>query len=430
MSGLKIYNLAKKLYPLNRSLTGLGVVRTLNELKKINNSLKIFSFPSQKKVFDWKVPLEWNVKNAWVKTGGKKIIDFRKNNLSLVSYSQPINKIVNFKELNKHLFSLPKQRKAIPYTTSYYKKTWGFCLKHEHRVKLDKKKKYHVFIESNFKRGKMHYGEILIPGKSKKEILLSTYICHPSMANNELSGPTMLIFLSNWIKKIKNRNYTYRILFVPETIGAIAYLSKNYKVMKKNVIAGYVVTCVGDEGKFSYLPSKNGDTFSDQAAIHVLDKYQKKYKKYTWLDRGSDERQYCSPGIDLPVCSVMKSKYFEYPEYHTSLDNLNKLVTAKGLGMSLKIYKKIILHVEKSKFYLQTKPCEPFLTKYNLYPTVSQKNQDYKKTNLMMNFLSYCDGKTSFTQIVKICKSNIKDLNSIIKILLKKNIIKIIYNYL
>jgi len=424
MSGLKIYNLAKKIFPFNRSLTGRGVVLTLKELKKINNDLQINYFKSSKKVFDWNVPLEWNVNDAWIKLGKKKIVDFKKNNLSLVGYSLPINKVINFNSLNKHLHSVPNQKNAIPYVTSYYKKTWGFCIKHKARKKLNKKKKYHVFIDSNFKKGKMHYGEILIPGKTKKEIFLSTYICHPSMANNELSGPTMLIFLSKWIKKFKNRYYSYRIIFVPETIGSIAYLAKNFKNMKKNIIAGYNITCVGDEGSFSYLPSKSGDNLSDQTATHVLDKYVKKYNKYSWLDRGSDERQYCSPGIDLPVASIMKSKYEKYSEYHTSLDNLDKFVTAKGLGDSLELYKKVILSIENSIFYQQTNYCEPFLTKHNLYETTSKKNLDNKKINLMMNFLSYCDGKTSFFEIIKKCKCNVKNIKPIVQKLLKRKIIR------
>ena len=424
MTGHKIYNLAKKLFPINRSLTGNGVVSTLKELKKINSLIKILYFPSNKKVFDWKVPLEWNIKNAWVKVDGRKIIDFKDHNLSLVGYSIPVNKKINFSELNKHLYSIPKQQNAIPYITSYYNKAWGFCLKHSERVKLDKKKIYHVFVDSELKKGKMHYGEILIPGKSKKEIFFSTYICHPSMANNELSGPTMLIFLSKWIKKLKNRHYSYRIIFIPETIGSIAYLSKNFRNMKKNVVAGYNVTCVGDEGNFSYLPSRNGNTFSDQVAVHVLNKYVKTYNKYLWLNRGSDERQYCSPGINLPVASIMKSKYEKYPEYHTSLDNLENLVSAKGLNESFEIYKKIVLQIENSDFYQQTNYCEPFLTRHGLYPTINQKNQNNKKISLIMNFLSYCDGKNNFIEIVRKCKSTLKELNPIVKELLKKKIIK------
>ena len=244
------------------------------------------------------------------------------------------------------------------------------------------------------------------------------------MANNELSGPTMLIFLSKWIKKLKNRHYSYRIIFIPETIGSIAYLSKNFRSMQKNVVAGYNVTCVGDEGNFSYLPSRNGNTFSDQVAVHVLNKYVKTYNKYLWLNRGSDERQYCSPGINLPVASIMKSKYEKYPEYHTSLDNLENLVSAKGLNESFEIYKKIVLQIENSDFYQQTNYCEPFLTRHGLYPTINQKNQNNKKISLIMNFLSYCDGKNNFIEIVRKCKSTLKELNPIVKELLKKKIIK------
>ena len=233
-----LYSLAEKLFPINRSITGEGVRSTLKILKDINHSLKISEIRSGTKVFDWKIPLEWNVRDAWVKDkNNKKIIDFRKNNLHLMGYSIPVNKLVKLNELKKHLYFHESRPNAIPYVTSYYKKKWGFCLSKNQLKKL-KNETYKVKIDSNFKKGSLTYGEVFIPGRLKKEIFLSTYICHPSLANNEVSGPCVAIFISNWIKKITNRKYSYRIIFIPETIGSIAYLSKNYKKMKKKNSGG------------------------------------------------------------------------------------------------------------------------------------------------------------------------------------------------
>jgi len=270
MVGKKIHDLAKQLWPINRSITGEGVVNTLKILKRIVPDLEIKSIKSGTKVFDWTIPDEWVIQNAWVKDpSGKKIIDFKVNNLHLVGYSTPVNQTVSLENLNKHLHSSKEQPNAIPYVTSYYNKNWGFCIKHNLRKKL-KKGKYKVFIDSKFKsNGKLTYGEILIPGKSKKEIFLSTYICHPSMANNELSGPCVTIFLANWIKCLKKKKFSYRIIFVPETIGSIAYISKNLKKMKKNINAGYNICCIGDNRSYSYLSSRNSNTISDQVAKHV-----------------------------------------------------------------------------------------------------------------------------------------------------------------
>ena len=428
MIGNRIHKLAKKLWPINRSITGSGVVETLNILKTVVPELKIKSFKSGSKVFDWKIPAEWEIKSAWVKDPtGKTIIDFSKNNLHLVGYSAPINKTIKLEKLNRHLHSIKEQPNAIPYVTSYYEKNWGFCLKHSIRKKL-KKGNYRVFIDSKFKKnGKLSYGEILIPGKSKKEIFLSTYICHPSMANNELSGPCVVIYLAKWIKNLKNRRYSYRIVLVPETIGSIAYLSKNYKVMKKKIIAGYNICCIGDERNYSYLPSRNSNTLSDFAAKHVLKWKVKKFKTYTWLDRGSDERQYCAPGIDLPVASVMRTKYLEYPEYHTSLDNLKKVVTPKGLNGGFNILKEILIVLEQNIIPKYTILCEPQLSKRNLYSKISKKNLKSKNSYMILHLLSLSDGKTSLIEIAEKCSMPLWKINNIITKLLKHKLIEIKY---
>ena len=420
----KFLTLARELWPLNRSLTGAGVRQTLAILQKYNKSLKILKFKTGTKVFDWTIPKEWFVKNAWIKDyKNKKIVDFKKNNLHLVGYSFPIKKTFILEKIKKNLHFHKNQPNAIPYLTSYYSKNWGFCLSYNQFKKLKKKDRLSVFIDSGFKKGFLNCAEIFIPGKSKKEILFSTYICHPSMANNELSGPIISIFLSKWIKTIKNRKWSYRFIFVPETIGSIAYLSKNYKKLKKNVIAGYVLTCLGDDRNYSFLPSKFKNSISDKIARKVLNS-SVRFKEYSWLESRSDEIQFCSPGIDLPIASIMRTKYGEYPEYHTSLDIIGKVVTTRGLNGSLKLLKKIIKEFENSSFPVAIHKCEPQLGKRGLYPNLSKKNSVRNYVRLIQYFLSYSDGTNTISEIAEKCNSNLNQINKVSKLLERKKLIR------
>lgn len=386
----------KQLFPFNRSLTGEGTLKTLKVIQKILPKLKIKNIKSGEKVFDWIVPDEWNVKEAYIQFKKKKIIDFKNNNLHLVSYSVPIKKKLNFSILKKKLYYLKKQPDAIPYVTSYYNKDWGFCLTYKNYLKLNKKGKYKIFINSTLKKGKLNYGEILIKGKSDKEIFLNTYICHPSMANNELSGPCVLTNLVKWIQKRDNK-YSYRILYAPETIGAIINIKRNKKKLKK-VIAAFNFNCLGGPDIFSVLKSRNGNTYSDNLIKNVLLKNNIKFRTHSWLERGSDERQYCWPGVDLPMVSLMKSKYHDYPEYHTSKDNL-QFVKKDNLEKSLNIYKKIILQIEKDIFPLTTTIGEPNLGKRGMYKTIGLKNKKLKYSKTILNILSQSDGKKSVFQL-------------------------------
>ena len=348
--------LLKELFPICRSLTGDGVRETLQIIRK-HIPLRVRRVRSGTKVFDWTVPREWNVREAYVlNEHGEKIIDFAVNNLHLVGYSVPVDIWVTLAELQDHLYSLEDQPDAIPYITSYYEERWGFCIAHRERVKL-KEGRYRVYIDSELKDGWLTYGEIIIPGASQEEIFFSTYVCHPSMANNELSGPVVTTFLAKWIAK-SPRRYSYRVIFIPETIGSIAYLCKNLRQMKENMVAGFNVTCVGDDRVHSFLPSRAGDTLADKVALNVLTFSHPDFIRYTYLDRGSDERQYCSPGVDLPVVSVMRSKYGEYPEYHTSLDNL-ELVTPEGLLGSYQVLRGCVELLEANKKYRVTCLGEP-----------------------------------------------------------------------
>ncbi len=428
MNGRDIYKLAQKLWPYNRSLAGEENRKTLKILRKVNPKLKIIEYKSGQKIYDWQVPEEWNVKDAWIKNElGKKIIDFKKNNLHLVNYSIPIKKKIQTKELKKKIYSLKKKPNAVPYVTSYYEKNWGFCMSFNDLKKL-KEKNYFVNINSKFKKGSMSVGEIILPGKSSKQILISTYICHPSMANNELSGPCLSIYLSKWIMK-KKRKYTYRFVFLPETIGSITYIKKNFLTLKKNVISGLNITCVGDHKNYSFLPSKKGNSILDKIIIEVFRKNKIKFKKYDWKSRGSDERQYCWPNTDLSVSSLMRSKYHEYPEYHSSLDNLKNLVTSKGLGTSFNIYKKVIKLLENKDFPISTTFCEPMLSKLNLYPKIGNNNKINKlkiKSKMILNILSYCDGSNSVEEISNKCDLSVNKCKKILNFLVKKKLVKII----
>jgi len=417
-----MHKLIKELFPINRSLSGEGVRETLRILKRENPELNIHSIKSGTQVFDWTVPKEWNCKEAYIITpDGRKICDYNENNLHLVQYSVPFEGEIELDELQKHLYSLPKLPNAIPYVTSYYKERWGFCISENERKKL-KPGKYKVVIKSELKNGVLNYADIIIPGKSEKEIMFSTYICHPSMANNELSGPTLATFLAKYVKSIDNY-YTYRFIFAPETIGSLIYLSKYLNHLKEKVIAGFILTCVGDERAYSYMPSRYGNTLADKVALNILEYDIKDYKKYSFLQRGSDERQYCAPGVDLPVCSIMRSKYGEYPEYHTSFDNL-ELVTPKGLEESFEVYKKIIDVLENNFYYKVTVLGEPQLGKRGLYPDACTPDTDYDLAFLYRNFLAYADGKNDLIDIANIIGISVDKLIDIARLFEKHKLVE------
>jgi len=394
-----MYKWSEDLFPICRSITGNGVRETLRYLKGLLPDLKIHEVPSGTKVFDWTVPDEWNIADAYVSDEkGKHVIDFKKHNLHVMSYSEPVDKVVDLEELDKHLYSLPEQPDVIPYVTSYYKRRWGFCLPHNQRTKLAPGK-YHVKVDSTLQPGHLTYGELIIPGKTGKEIFLSTYICHSSMANNELSGAVVATALAQWIGK-RDRKYTYRIVFVPETIGSITYLSRHSDEMKKNVIAGFMVNCVGDERTYSFLPSRQGNTLADRVGRHVLDHCVKNYIRWTYRDRGSDERQYCSPGVDLPVASIMRSKYRSYPEYHTSLDDMS-FISPAGLQGSYDIFCKCIEILEYNETYRIKVRCEPHLGKVGLWPTSHTKENLDSIQEELRSIIAYSDGRHDLLSIAE-----------------------------
>jgi len=423
MIGNEIHNFAKQLWPINRSITGEGVRATLNKISQQLPDLEIKSVPSGTEVFDWKVPKEWQAEEAYIVTpSGEKICDFKVNNLHLLGYSISFEGSLSLEKLKEHLYTLPEQPDAIPYITSYYKERWGFCLcqnQFDHLEDGD----YYVKIKGKHFDGVLNYGELILPGKSQEEVFISTYICHPSMANNELSGPTVVTFLAKWLSDLSERKYTYRIVFIPETIGSITYLSLNHNEMKRKVISGFNVSCVGDDRAYSYLPSRDGNTLSDDVAKHVLKHIDPGFKSYTWLDRGSDERQYCAPGIDLPIASIMRTKYGQYPEYHTSLDDLDNVVTPNGLDGGYWSIRKAIEAIERNKQYRVTVLGEPQMGKRGLYPTLSTKKSGVQ-VRLMMDVISLCDGENTLLQIAETLSTPIWELYELVDKLVEHKLLQ------
>ena len=395
--GQSMYDLCVKMFPICRSITGNGVRQTLDILQQVYPNMQRYEVSSGTTVFDWTVPREWNIRDAWIKNSkGEKIVEFKESNLHVVGYSLPVDRRVSLDELKQIIYTQPEQPDAIPYVTSYYKERYGFCMSENQKNSLPEDT-YHIYIDSELKEGSLTYGEILIPGETEQEVFLSTYVCHPSMANNELSGPAVAVYLAKWLYNLSKRKYSYRIIFIPETIGSITYLSRNIDVLKKHVIAGFNISCVGDDRTFSYVASRYGNTLADKAAKNALHFYYPEYKSYSFLQRGSDERQYNAPGIDLPVCAICRSKYGEYPEYHTSKDDLG-LISPTGLQGAYEVYQRIIQTLEYNANYQVQCLCEPQLGKRGLYPTVSQKGS-YDDVTAMIDFIAYADGKNDLIDI-------------------------------
>lgn len=388
-----------RLFPINRSLTGNGNRETLKILSEIID-LNISEVPSGTGCFDWTVPPEWNVKEAWIKDSkGNIVIDFKNNNLHLLGYSEKYSGVLSLEELKKNLYSLPDQPEVIPYLTSYYKKRWGFCLS-DKQLKSLKEDSYEIMIDSELnEKGSMTIADAVLEGSSDEEVLLSTYICHPSMASNELSGPLVSAFIYEELKKKADRKYTYRFVFVPETIGVIYYLSKFGNHLKEKLAAGYVITCIGDDGKFTYKKSRGGNSLADRAALLVLNQKENEYIKEDFFPTGSDERQYCSPGYNLPVGSLMRTRYGKYKEYHTSADNKD-YISFEAMEKSVERYLDIIYVLEKNSVYNNLFPhCEPQLGKRGLYPTIGSQKDTAEYVTAIMWVLNLSDGTNDLIEI-------------------------------
>ncbi len=439
--GNEMYEMIEVLYPITRSITGEGVRKTLKIFQE-HIDLEIHEVETGTRVFDWVVPEEWNINDAYIMNKNKeKIVDFKKSNIHVLQYSEKINKKIGLEELKKHIFTLPDQPDTIPYRTSFYNKNWGFCMSHNEFLKLNDKE-YSVNISSEHKNGSLTYGEFLIRGESKDEILISTYVCHPSLCNDNLSGPVMSLFLAKYLAKQK-LHYSIRFLFIPETIGAITWLAKNEDKIK-NIKHGLVATCLGDSGNSTYKKSRDGDNIIDEIVEEVLIESGKPYKIMDYWPSGSDERQYCSPGFNLPVGSLMRTPYDMFDEYHTSDDNLS-FMNKESLADSFLKYMSVIKKLEKNfgmqkpmkilkeKKSTENDPvfknlipkCEPQLGKRKIYDNVGgmKKQDSLEQKKAIQWILNLSDGRNSLRDIQNRSGLNYNILLDMTELLVKKQLL-------
>jgi aminopeptidase-like protein len=392
---------AKDLFPLPRSLTGDGVRATFAYLREINPEIRLHSFATGEAVFDWNIPQEWRIRDAYIEhlQSGQRFAEFSKCNLHVVGYSEPVDRVMSRGELLDHIYTQKDQPDLVPYVTSYYKRRFGFCMAEREKIALPEGE-YRVLIDSDLFDGELLVGDMLIQGESNQELLFSSYICHPSMANNELSGPVLASALMKFVKaNFPRPQFSYRFILVPETIGSLAYMSRNLDVMRSRVVCGFNLSCVGDERCFSHVQSRYGNNMADKALRAALIG-RDNVKTYSFLQRGSDERQYCAPGIDLPVAGFSRSKYGEYLEYHTNADDFN-VVTAEGLRGSFDVMSIVIRCFETGLYPVSQVKGEPQLGKRDLYPTISQKGT-HSAMQVRMDFLAYADGSNSLFDIAEI----------------------------
>jgi|APSaa5957512535_1039671.scaffolds.fasta_scaffold12648_4 aminopeptidase-like protein len=393
----ELFQLMSKLFPICRSITGDGVRKSLSIIAE-QIPLKIQEIESGTKVYDWIVPDEWNITDAYIKDSkGNKIVDFKNSNLHIVSYSIPKNSKLTLEKLKPHLFSLPEKPNSIPYVTSYYNKNWGFCLTDNQLSGLQDDGEYEIFINSSLRSGHLTYGEFVIPGETTDEVLITCYICHPSLCNDNLSGIALLTFLSKYLNTFSLK-FTYRFLFIPETIGSIVWLHNNESHLHK-IKHGLVATCLGDSGCFTYKKTRSGNNEIDKIVECILKNSNDKYDIVDFFPFGSDERQFCSPGFDLPVGSLMRTPYLKFPEYHTSDDNLNFVKKEKLLDSFLK-YLEIIFVIENNKKFENLNPkCEPNLGKRGLYSLFGAENKKEDKIKAISWLLNFSDGEHSLLDI-------------------------------
>lgn len=397
-----MYELAERLYPICRSITGNGVRETLSIINEFI-PIDVSEVPTGTKVLDWEIPDEWNIKDAWIKNSkGEKIVDFNKSNLHVLNYSIPIDKKISFAELKENLYSLPEHPDWIPYRTSYYKRQWGFCISHQQYNEMNDDE-YHVKVDSELKPGALTYGEYFIKGKSEKEVLFSCHICHPSLCNDNLSGIVIATILAKILRDL-DLEYSYRFLFIPGTIGSITWLALNEQNTAK-IKHGIVLTLLGDSSAFHYKKTRQENAEIDQIMTYLL-KDEKNSKILEFSPYGYDERQFCSPGFNLPVGRLSRKPFGEFPEYHTSADNL-AFINSANLGKSLSLLLKLITIIEGNKKWINLSPKgEPQLGQRGLYSSIGGLNQQGDYQMALLWILNMSDGKSSLLDIA--LKSGIK----------------------
>lgn len=404
-----LYSLIEDLYPICRSITGEGVRQTLQIIQQ-HIPLEIHELPTGTRVFDWTIPKEWNIKKAWIKNStGEKLVDFSRSNLHVLNYSIPVDKVVSLEELKEHLYTLPDQPDLVPHKTSYYKEQWGFCLTHNQFMSLEEDS-YHVYIDSSLRDGRLTYGELYIKGKIADEVLVSTHTCHPSLCNDNLSGISVAVHLAEQLLQEPHLKYSYRFLFIPATIGSIAWLAQNEDNINR-IKYGLVLSCLGDEGEtMTYKKSRQGNAVIDQIVEQVLDDSGQKYEIRDFIPYGYDERQFCSPAFDLPVGLLMRTPHGEFPEYHTSADNLD-FVKPDKLADSLEKIKRIVSVIESNRTYLNQNPkCEPNLGKRGLYK-LTGGNTNFEINQLAILWvLNLSDGDHSLLDIARRANMSFKTI--------------------
>jgi len=431
-AGNRMYDFIGKIFRYNRSLTGDGVRQTLKDIDEYISDalgelkLDIREIPSGESVFDWTVPKEWVIREAYIEDeSGDHIIDMNENNLHVLGYSIPVDRWVDLDELKQYVYTEPTQPDVIPYVTSYYKERYGFCME-QNRLDSLKPGKYHMYIDSELIDGSLTYADIVIPGKTDREIMFTTYFCHPSMANNECSGLALQSELIRYVASLPDHRYTYRFVFNPETVGAIAYLSRDNHVehLKNHLDAGFVLSCVGDDNDYSIIESKYADTLADRALKCIL-KTKGNYSTYDFHERGSDERQYNAPGVDLPVVCFCRSKFGEFPEYHTSADNMN-YISPEGLQGSFDVITGLINALEYNGYYRVNVLCEPQLGKRGLYSDISRKGT-YDGIMLQRDVISYADGRNNLFDMCERFNEAPENVIEVLKRLIDNDLISVEY---
>jgi len=398
MLGQKMYQLISQLYPICRSITGNGFRDTLRILQGYI-PLEVREIPTGTEVYDWTVPKEWNINDAYIKNSqGKKIVDFKACNLHVVNYSVPVKEKISLDKLKEHLFTLPNYPDWVPYRTSYYKESWGFCLTHTQYLELQDEE-YEVYIDSSLEPGSLTYGEYFIPGETAEEVLISCHSCHPSLCNDNLSGISVAIFLAQHLSQLSLR-YSYRFLFIPGTIGSITWLHEN-EARVSNIKHGLVLTCVGDPGKFTYKKSRRGNADIDKIVEYVLEKSGKEYEIIDFFPYGYDERQYCSPGFNLAVGCFMRSPHGSFPQYHTSADNL-EFVQPEYLEDSYNQCLAALQILENNQTYISLNPkCEPRLGKRGLYRAIGGQSEEALNELAILWVLNLADGEHTLLDMAK-----------------------------
>ena len=400
--GNGLHSFAAKLYPICRSITGDGIRQTLNVIGE-RIPLQQSNVPSGAHVFDWIVPKEWNIRDAYIKSlDGKRVVDFRDSNLHVLNYSMPVKARMTLSDLRPHLFTIAERPEWIPYRTSYYKEDWGFCLSHDQLLSM-KDAEYDVCIDSSLESGNLTYGECYLAGKTNEEVLVSCHACHPSLANDNLSGIAVATFLAKLLSLCEHR-YSYRFLFIPGTIGAITWLARN-QAGAQRIRHGLVLTCVGDSGGFHYKKSRRGNAEIDRAVAHALKHQNEPSEVLEFSPYGYDERQYCSPGFDLPVGCLMRSVWGTFPEYHTSADNL-EFIKPEKLAGSLRLCAEVVAILENNRSYRTLNPfCEPQLGRRGLYRSTGGETIA-EEINARLWVLNLSDGTNSLLDIAE--RSGIK----------------------